>query len=1068
MQSSNNYFELIEQYKKNVNWLNKILKGSAGDTVVIDDVVKPSITKDIDDRFAAIMAMTQGRAAYQKKSHLPSSPPRGVLLAEVWKDPSFDNNGLYGWNGRAWEKSPYDTISLINQSLASSEGYLDGVISRWKYIGETSAKFYLDQPVYFSVKGSKGHRLPFPMEFKLDLLQVAYVDDDLRDESNQLQLQIVSRSFWDSLKPSPKRRVVASMEYNGMWSSPDLSVDSVEENMMSAISVGLQIKDINLVGAGGACEFSFGDGKSDVHNQAFMGALGSIPIINSFTTNGRFSLGQNEGLWFDFGKARTSSAITVEKTENIASSDNGNYSFIRGSKVLLLSFSTMGGVPVFHGKLGQQAAAVWSAQQKNKFLQSSLAQVQIPPTQSIRVTKIATGIKVKLPAYCYVAFHTNPEEPSKGARVMRTPAVDQEVDLGDNTLCYVDSRQLDADGYLIIQSSSVADYISDVSSLPYRKVMVWHTFSGYHGVASQSVEWLENKIDLSYYVSLVDAKYAASRDETTSSLFINVTTSDVWQAYTGSYGALSSFQWSDAILQEIADYGYIELKPEQGLIADFSELTSSGVRSIVKKVDHFYQNINLGKNDSGFLVLGFRRLNSKNAFYGSLAEKVDAYFNYHSGFYPQLDRVSFSQDSSIPNWDKATGQLTWSGNIIILSPWNDEKGILRPRIRLQPGTVNIPNDNYYVVWIDKRDLVSDEDSLGAPSSKIKIGRYYESNGWQGARDACIIGYCSFGNFTRVAFPPVKGTLEYPATDDIIANNGPDVVIDVIEPTSDLHQVRINIRDSGNQNGNYIQWRFERLTQLGLGKNSDVWHLQRAYVVSSDFVSIVKEVVTGGENETAVRETGKSDFVGGAAHGDEICKWVNMQLDGDEIDPSVAGRFYGKVFRVQQESQLYEEGTQAAVEWFKAWKSWEFSTDGVEITQRLEFQRDADIDSFYNCFLCIARNEDSNQNATTSMYGAQYPKYIKCDLISREHSPYKQNDVTLATAWGGGVHFKVEFLEGYGPQDPDHITYNPDQNYMFYQRACVGYNKMYFKQGFSHIKAGAATFTRYRYQITSSL
>lgn len=107
--NSNNFFQLVADFEKNIDWLNQILKGGESDNVNIDGVVKPAISKDIAEKWAAISGMVQGRAAYTTKSDLPASPPPGVLLAEVWNDISVSNNGLYGWTGSIWEKSPYDT-----------------------------------------------------------------------------------------------------------------------------------------------------------------------------------------------------------------------------------------------------------------------------------------------------------------------------------------------------------------------------------------------------------------------------------------------------------------------------------------------------------------------------------------------------------------------------------------------------------------------------------------------------------------------------------------------------------------------------------------------------------------------------------------------------------------------------------------------------------------------------------------------------------------------------------------------------------------------------------------------
>ncbi|MDF5409968.1 hypothetical protein P3692_26255, partial [Vibrio parahaemolyticus] len=88
MTDSNNFFQLIEQYSQNIDWLNKILKGGIGESVLIDGVEKPTISKDIEDHYSAIMAAMEGKRAFTTKADLvgAGAPPADKPLAEVWND----------------------------------------------------------------------------------------------------------------------------------------------------------------------------------------------------------------------------------------------------------------------------------------------------------------------------------------------------------------------------------------------------------------------------------------------------------------------------------------------------------------------------------------------------------------------------------------------------------------------------------------------------------------------------------------------------------------------------------------------------------------------------------------------------------------------------------------------------------------------------------------------------------------------------------------------------------------------------------------------------------------------
>ncbi|NNN64431.1 hypothetical protein [Vibrio sp. 2-1(7)] len=141
MTDSNNFFQLIEQYAQNIDWLNKILKGGIGESVLIDGVEKPTISKDIEDHYSAIMAAMEGKRAFTTKADLvgAGAPPADKPLAEVWNDTVIANNGLYGYLDGQWVKSPYD----MQQFYHITASYLDGVAGG-SSIRESNPNLYVD------------------------------------------------------------------------------------------------------------------------------------------------------------------------------------------------------------------------------------------------------------------------------------------------------------------------------------------------------------------------------------------------------------------------------------------------------------------------------------------------------------------------------------------------------------------------------------------------------------------------------------------------------------------------------------------------------------------------------------------------------------------------------------------------------------------------------------------------------------------------------------------------------------------------------------------------------------
>ncbi len=94
--------------------------GSETVSVTHDSVTRPSLQKAIADKFDVLQAMVIGRVPFATKAALdasgaPVADVNGNLpLAQVWNDPVESNNGLYGWSGSAWIKSPYDIKNVVD------------------------------------------------------------------------------------------------------------------------------------------------------------------------------------------------------------------------------------------------------------------------------------------------------------------------------------------------------------------------------------------------------------------------------------------------------------------------------------------------------------------------------------------------------------------------------------------------------------------------------------------------------------------------------------------------------------------------------------------------------------------------------------------------------------------------------------------------------------------------------------------------------------------------------------------------------------------------------------------
>ena len=114
-----NFPDLLTSFGEAVEALKVKLSQDPSSSTTYNGKFIQSLAKDIEDAWAAVSTMVQGRLAYETKAEMDTdgAPPAGTVLAEVWNDTTNQNNGLYGWNGAEWIKSPYDIVGLVKPSV---------------------------------------------------------------------------------------------------------------------------------------------------------------------------------------------------------------------------------------------------------------------------------------------------------------------------------------------------------------------------------------------------------------------------------------------------------------------------------------------------------------------------------------------------------------------------------------------------------------------------------------------------------------------------------------------------------------------------------------------------------------------------------------------------------------------------------------------------------------------------------------------------------------------------------------------------------------------------------------
>ncbi|EPX4129391.1 sialate O-acetylesterase [Vibrio alginolyticus] len=159
MTDSNNYFQLVSKLKQELDWLNQILIGGEADSVVINGIIKPSISKDIADKWEAISTLANGRDIYETRAQMDASgAPSEGKLAEVWNDPTPENNGIYGWDGSKWQLSSYDRYLALKADYERFQAEIkNGIVDLGVRATSDFVKDAEGNPVAFAITDEKGH-----------------------------------------------------------------------------------------------------------------------------------------------------------------------------------------------------------------------------------------------------------------------------------------------------------------------------------------------------------------------------------------------------------------------------------------------------------------------------------------------------------------------------------------------------------------------------------------------------------------------------------------------------------------------------------------------------------------------------------------------------------------------------------------------------------------------------------------------------------------------------------------------------------------------------------------------
>lgn len=333
-------------------------------------------------------------------------------------------------------------------------------------------------------------------------------------------------------------------------------------------------------------------------------------------------------------------------------------------------------------------------------------------------------------------------------------------------------------------------------------------------------------------------------------------------------------------------------------------------------------------------------------------------------------KVAFSTSTGVPlpSYDPNTRTLSWPELVI---PIKDRVAPLTNRIKLESGSITFPTGLYWVAALD----LSQANYTLTPASAISIGNYFQG-GWDGEDENWLPLFCvSNGVAYPVCFPPTVGSTTYPGSGQ--ASSGYDPAEVVVVQRAD--EVDIFMKGSNPTSNRYLRYRMQRKPNATI--SSDVWRWNEVWEVirtGDTSFSDYRQICNSGENEMAIQQTGKSDFMGGTAHGDEELFTATMLVDGAAVPLGGTGSFRCRRVEFLQGSDMYEVDTVPAKSnrVAKSYKRWVFEGAEVEVLNNIVWE---DAITLSLTFMTMLTFQRWNGDLQISDRGYRAPLYLEEDI-----------------------------------------------------------------------------------------
>ncbi len=209
------------------------------------------------------------------------------------------------------------------------------------------------------------------------------------------------------------------------------------------------------------------------------------------------------------------------------------------------------------------------------------------------------------------------------------------------------------------------------------------------------------------------------------------------------------------------------------------------------------------------------------------------------------------------------------------------------------------------------------------------------------------------------------------------------------------------------------------------KNCDVWRLGMAFAFDDNLENEYALTPENAEWDMALRLFGRSDFIGGAVHGDEICVGISVRLDGKEVEIESLlelTAFEKMVITVESVGYDPDDSVTDAVKHFKEYI---INKEGITLNQRVEWLRDYALGQSYMAMMpplkaltdSFYTNSDPTPKAASESYGygpgateaTVYGSDVSFSMSVSKYPTLVGGDRFLITDNNGKAYNKIYFI-----------------------------------------------------------